>query len=314
MHRRQIMTHTALFGAGVALSACGGGNASGTLQNSGQNNAKNILLIHGAWHSAAHWNRVVERLTAQGHSVCALDLPGAGLNAKFPNAYLQNDAVGMATEPSPLAALQLSDYRDAVVAQIRKMSVNGKVTLVAHSLGGVTATLAGEAVPELIQRLVYVTALVPVRLKSILDYGALPENAGSLTTSIWVADPSVVGAARINPRNGDAAYVEKGRQAFYHDIATEDYLRFAALMVPDIALNIATGDGRGTAERWGRVPRSFVRCTQDRSQPIALQDLLIAEADAATPNNKFDVHTLASSHSPFASMPDALAKIIDELA
>lgn len=314
MHRRQIMTHTALFGAGVALSACGGGNASGTLQNSGQNNAKNILLIHGAWHSAAHWNRVVERLAAQGHSVCALDLPGAGLNAKFPSAYLQNDVAGMATEPSPLAALQLSDYRDAVVAQIRKMSVNGKVTVVAHSLGGVTATLAGEAVPELIQRLVYVTALVPVRLKSILDYGALPENAGSLTTSIWVADPSVVGAARINPRNGDAAYVEKGRQAFYHDIATEDYLRFAALMVPDIALNIATGDGRGTAERWGGVPRSFVRCTLDKSQPIALQDLLIADADAATPKNKFDVHTLASSHSPFASMPDALAKIIDELA
>ena len=37
---------------------------------------------------------------------------------------------------------------------------------------------------------------------------------------------------------------------------------------------------------------------------------MIAEADAVTPDNKFQVHTLASSHSSFASMPDKLAAIL----
>jgi hypothetical protein len=54
-----------------------------------------------------------------------------------------------------------------------------------------------------------------------------------------------------------------------------------------------------------------VRCTEDHTIPLALQDRMIAEADAATPGNPFTVHTLASSHSPFASMPDRLAKVLD---
>jgi hypothetical protein len=37
---------------------------------------------------------------------------------------------------------------------------------------------------------------------------------------------------------------------------------------------------------------------------------MISEADAATPTNKFQVHTLPSSHSSFASMPDRLAAVL----
>ena len=307
MKRRHLFKNTSLVAAGVALAACGAGSADGSAK-------KNFLFVHGAWHSSVHWNRVATLLSGMGHTVCAIDLPGAGLNASYPSSYLRNDFEALATEPSPLANIQLADYRDAVIRQIDKMSAHGKVTLVAHSLGGVTATVVAEAVPDAIERLVYVTALVPVRLKSIIDYGALPENAGSLTTGIWIADPALVGAARINPRSGDPAYLEKGRQAFYNDLTMAEYLKFAALLMPDIPLAVALADGRGTVERWGKVPRTFVRCTKDQSQPIRLQDLLIADADAATPSNKFDVKTLASSHSPFASMPAELATLLDGLA
>ena len=37
---------------------------------------------------------------------------------------------------------------------------------------------------------------------------------------------------------------------------------------------------------------------------------MIAEADAVTPDNKFEVNSLASSHSSFASMPDRLAEVL----
>jgi len=118
---------------------------------------------------------------------------------------------------------------------------------------------------------------------------------------------------RINPRNGDPDYVEAGRKALYGDVATEEYERYAAYFTPDLPLAVALDDARGTARRWGRVRRTFIRTLQDHAVPLALQDRMIADADAATPGNRFDVRTLDSSHSPFASMPEALADVLATL-
>jgi hypothetical protein len=41
---------------------------------------------------------------------------------------------------------------------------------------------------------------------------------------------------------------------------------------------------------------TYVRPTDDSALPLAVQDLMIAEGDALTPENPFDVHSLASSH------------------
>jgi hypothetical protein len=68
---------------------------------------------------------------------------------------------------------------------------------------------------------------------------------------------------RINQRDADPDYVEKGRQAFYNDLSTDEYVRFAAYLNPDRPLPVAFDDARGTADRWGRIPRTFVRCTED---------------------------------------------------
>ena len=53
---------------------------------------------------------------------------------------------------------------------------------------------------------------------------------------------------------------------------------------------------------------------QSLDEAYAIQDRMIADADELTPHNRFDVHTLPSSHSPFASMPDRLAAVLDALA
>jgi hypothetical protein len=54
----------------------------------------------------------------------------------------------------------------------------------------------------------------------------------------------------------------------------------------------------------GSLLRTFIRTTEDQTVPLPRQDGMIAEADALTPGNRFDVRSLPSSHSPFASMPD----------
>ena len=274
---------------------------------------RGFLLVHGAWHAAAHWNRVAEALNRLGHHVHALDLPGSGLDASYPDSYLRNDFAAFASAPSPIGAVRLADYRDAVVAELRRLAPSGGVTLVGHSFGGLAITQAAEAAPELVDRLVYVTAYVPAAQANGAALGALPEGAASLSGAILVGDPRATGAMRINPRDGDPAYVENGRLALYNDVSTEEYLRFAAYCNPDLPLAVAFDDARGTPERWGVVPRTFIRCTEDHTVPLALQDRMIAEADGLTPGNRFEVRTLPSSHSPFASMPDRLAEVLVSL-
>lgn len=270
----------------------------------------NFLFVHGAWHSSTHWNDIVGRLVAMGHRAFAIDLPGSGRNAEYPQSYLRNDFAAFATEPSPIANIGLADYTNAVVAQVEKMAAHGKVTLVGHSMGGLTITRVAEAVPDLLERLVYLSAYVPVRLASANDYSQLPENKPGISGALVVADPVATGAVRINPRNGDPEYVEHGRLALYNDVTTEEYVKYAVAFDPDLPVRVGVEDARGTVERWGKVPRVYIRTTEDHTVPPALQDRMILEADAATPHNKFVVHTLPSSHSAFASMPDRLVSTL----
>jgi len=274
---------------------------------------RSFLFVHGAWHTAMHWHRVTDRLVAMGHRAAAIDLPGSGLDAAYPAAFLQGDFGALQTEPSALGDVRLDDYVDAVTAQLTEMARYGTVTLVGHSFGGLTITRVAEAVPHLVRRLVYVTAYVPVNQKSGAEISMLPEGQTSLSGAVLVGDPTKTGAMRINPRDPDPGYVEKARSAFYNDLSTEEFRRYAACLNPDLPLAVCMDDARGTPQRWGTVPRAFVRTTEDHTIPLALQDRMIAEADAATPANRFVVRTLASSHSPFASMPDDLATVLADL-
>src|SRR6476646_5943099 len=148
---------------------------------------KNFLFVHGAWHAAAHWNDVVERLVTMGHRAFAIDLPGSGLNARYPQSYLRNDFTALASEPSPVAGIHLADYADAITTQLVSMARNGKVTLVGHSFGGLAITLAAEAQPELIERVIYLTAYVPVPdLPNAVALASLPEGQSSISGAILI--------------------------------------------------------------------------------------------------------------------------------
>ncbi len=312
MNRRDILTGA--VGMSVLAGVRRRTEADEASTSARSHRPKTFLLIHGAWHAAAHWSETARSLVIKGHRVLAIDLPGNGLKAKYPAAYLKQDLAALATEVSPLKGITREDYVDSTVAAIRELATSGeKVTVVGHSMGGLVITRAGEEVPELIQRLVYLTAFCPVKLPSLLAYGELPEGAGNQVGSLVVGKPSEVGAVRLNPRSADPAYRERARETFYNDLTMEQFLPFASGLSPDQPLGPVSSDTRGTRERWGMIPRTYVRCTKDNAIPIALQDRMIQEADEFTPNNRFDVKTLETSHSPFASQPRKLAEILSEL-
>lgn len=308
MKRRDLMKTALLGAATLPLARC-----AVPTPPVEQTERKTYLLVHGAWHSSLHWGRVAQNLSTLGHRVIAIDLPGHGLNARFPASYVAGDRVGFAEEPSPQRDISLADCASAVIEALKKLQDGPKPLLVGHSLGGAVITRAGELAPELIGRLVYLSAYCPLRLKTPVAYAALPEARTGYGERLFIGDSSKLGAARIDPR-GNAAYMEELRETYYHDVDTTGFLPFALSLTPDLPLPLWTSEVGATLERWGQIPRSYIRCTQDRAIAPALQDLMIREADAFTPANPFSVETLEASHSPFASQPERLSELLTGLS
>jgi pimeloyl-ACP methyl ester carboxylesterase len=272
---------------------------------------KTYVLVHGAWHNAQHWQPIATRLSTLGHPVVALDLPGHGLHARFPKAYISGDSAGLPKEASPVRDISLDDAAGNVVAALRALG-DANVVLVGHSVGGTVITRAAELAPEYVGRLVYLTAFVPVGLASPAAYGALPEFRTGYGEGLFIGNPAEIGAVRINPR-GDGAYLRQLHEAYYNDVAYDDFLPYATALTPDLPVSFWISEVKVTRERWGRIPRTFIRCTQDRALALAVQDRMIADADRYTTDNRFEVETIATSHSAFAAAPDALAAILAKL-
>ena len=268
-----------------------------------------FVLVHGAWHGAWTFERVIPALARHGSFAVARDLPAHGLNAPL-------DAAAFASQPSPVAATSLDDYADSVVATIDQVRAMGfdKVTLVGHSMGGVVVTAVGQKTPDKIARLVYLTAFMPASNVPAVAYIGAAENAGELVGPQFMADPMQVGALRIDHRSADPAYRARTRQAFFGDLSDAQFDAVAHLMTPDVPAQPMTTPVTLSAERWGALPRHYVRCHRDMAIRPALQARFIAEADAFTPGNRTVVHEMDTSHSPFFSQPEALAALLAHIA
>lgn len=276
-----------------------------------------FVFIHGTNSSSYGWSGLVSELSLRGHRCVAVDLPGHGDEAYFPRSYLApQDLDGLATEPSPLARFTIEDYVERVVGVVRRAHKYGPVVLVGSSQGGVTVSRVGNVVPELLHRVVYVAAYCCVELPSMVDYLSTPENSESLLPLIEaakVADPAVLGVARINWRSADPAVFDAVKQCLAGDYSDERVRWLMNTLEPDESAMIPVSDARGHAESWGTVPRTYVRFTRDRLIPLALQDRFIAEADQLTPDNPTDVRSVEAPHVGPFDRPE-LVEILTGLA
>jgi pimeloyl-ACP methyl ester carboxylesterase len=267
-----------------------------------------VVLVHGFWHGSWCWSLVTEQLAASGIASVAVDLDGHGLKGRSPASRWRRpfDPAAFAVEPSGPPAVTATSAAATLVKQIRVIGGGAPCVVVAHSMGGTVATAAAELEPSLFTHLVYVSALAPVN-GTAAAYAAMPENEGETLSSLLVADPLVVGAARLDP--GDPGRHAAIREALYGDVDEATAEAAISLLEPDGPIGIPTEAFAVTADRYGSIPHSYVVCTKDNALPVALQRRFIEEIDAmsATPTT---VTELDSSHSPFLSRPAALAAII----
>ncbi|MFI0774412.1 alpha/beta hydrolase [Streptomyces sp. NPDC021212] len=266
------------------------------------------VLVHGAWHSSWQWASTQRALAGLGALSLAVDLPGHGFDAPVPSGYHDPGQPGFATEKSALAGLTLEECAGAVVSALRAVRGHRRVVLVSHSAGGVSASLAAERAPELVDELVYLASVVPAGRPRFADYMAAPEQTATARgRGLMVGDPEAIGAFRVNPLSTDPEYAEELRLTYYQDVPAGSFARWRHALSPDLPFAIPTTPVALTRERWGRIPRTYLRCAEDHALTPAMQDLMIAEADAAMPDHPFAVRTLPGGHAPFAIRPAELA-------
>lgn len=236
-----------------------------------------VVLVHGAWMGAAAWDKVAADLRGRGYAVTAVELPGHGRDG------------------TPAEKLSLAGYIDAVAAAL---PANGRAVLVGHSMAGVVISGVAEKAPEKIARLIYVAAYLPKDGQSL--YQLSQGDADSQVPRWWrQADPKAYSPAWIDP----AGIVD----VFCADCSAADQQflidSHKAEAVPPLGTPV-----RLTAERFGRVPRTYVHTLKDRAVSVRLQRRMLADAGAAGPADR--VVELDTSHAPMLSQPRALADVI----
>jgi pimeloyl-ACP methyl ester carboxylesterase len=173
-------------------------------------------------------------------------------------------------------------YIDSVADLLRRQPE--PVVLVGHSMGGAVITAAAEAAPEKVARLVYLTAFIGP--SGISMTGALSSQAAG---------------------DGLIPVSERALPALYSDCAKEDVMLARLCLTPQAAEPLLAPIV-WTPERWGRIPRAFIGCTRDRIYSIADQRARFEGLPGGGPFVE-----LATGHSPFFSMPEALAETLEGL-
>ncbi|KDN86460.1 alpha/beta fold hydrolase [Kitasatospora cheerisanensis] len=311
---RRSALRAAVAGAG-ALTATVAGAATARADGPG-GGTPTFVLVHGSGSNSFYWQPLLRELGLRGHRALAVDLPGHGLGAYLPESYqFPQDLERLRTEPSPLSRVTLADFAAHVVGVVRRARRNGPVVLVGSSLGGATLNAVANQVPELIAHLVYASAFCPTRHPSVLRLVMTPEGATSAMFRIPpVPTAPELGVSRVDWRSGDPAFFAAVKDSLAADRTDAEVRALMNILEPDESAAVgADEDARGLPDRWGRVPRTYVRYTQDRTIPLALQDLMIREADATTPHNPFRTRSLPAPHAGPRD-PSLLADELDLVA
>ena len=237
-----------------------------------------FVLVHGAFHGAWCFVKLVPELEARGHRALAFDLPAQG------------------DDETPVELCSLGGNAGRIAEVVTALSE--PVILVGHSLGGISIAAAAELVAERIRRLVYLCAFLPKDGDSIASLSALPAAKKESGPKAF---------ARSADGLTMSAVPEMAPGRFYSDCSAAD-IAYALPRFRPQPMAVQKTPVRLSAERYGRVPRAYIECLDDRAVSLGLQRAMVA----ASPCDP--VISFATGHSPFFSAPALLAQTLGSLA
>lgn len=235
---------------------------------------KNYLLVHGAWGAAWEFDKVSELLSNEGHNVIAIDLPGHGENK------------------TNVADVTMNLYVQTVVDVINELNEN--VILVGHSLAGAIISQVAEIMPEKIDRLIFIAAMLLKNGDSPLEVMQDDDEGQLLSNTIFSEDgryatlsEETIRSILLNDINDDA-YLDSIIPKFLFNQATEPFMAKAQL----------------SEERFGSVEKHYIKASIDKVISPAAQEKMLS-------NWRVDkIVNLKSGHFPLTSMPETLVEKI----
>lgn len=236
-----------------------------------------MVLLHGSWHGAWCWHKVVPRLEAAGHRVLVPDLPAHGTQWRWlrgrTTLHHMARAVCNLLDTLPEPAL-----------------------LVAHSRGGIVASTVAEMRSDKVAGCVYLAAYLLRDGERVADY--FRQDKDSLVRR----------HIQISRSTLTDALPPAARQAtLYADCDAADVALAQSLLTPEPSLPALTRL-RLTDKRYGRIPRHYIELTQDCAITPALQRRMVAQSPCAS------VQHIEASHSAYFSQPVALSAAILRVA
>lgn len=235
-----------------------------------------VVLVHGAWHGAWCWERVVPALERRGLRTVALDLPGHG------------------EDPGPLVDL----HGDA--ARVRRVldDVDGPVLLVGHSYGGAVITEAGAH--RDVDHLVYLASF-PLRAgESCVACATAEADAAGID---WEGRPNLGAGFVVDAERRITLDPEVAASCLYNDCDAETVSWALRRIDAHPSANLEQSPA---AVAWQDKPSTYVVCDDDAAVHPDLQRIVARRCSATV--------RWPTGHSPFLSRPELVVDLLAGLA
>jgi pimeloyl-ACP methyl ester carboxylesterase len=233
------------------------------------------VLIHGSWHGAWCWYKIIPLLEQAGHTAIALDLPGHG------------------RDWTAARDISMQSYVDSVCKILDAQPE--PVILVGHSRGGIVISQTAEYRPEKIQTLVYLAAYL------------IPNGEAMLPTALGDTESLIASNLVLNEEEGHHMLKQEAfKAALDADCSQEDVTLATALLTPEPNAPVATPLNLSD-KNFGQIARIYIETLQDKGVSPNLQKKMYT----AIPCQK--VISMETSHSPFLSSPEKLVSHLTSL-
>ena len=234
-----------------------------------------MVLVHGAWHGAWAWDRVIPFLRTAGVECVALDLPGHGED-RGPFGDLHADAA------------RVGETLDSLTAD---------VVLVGHSYGGAVISEAG--LHPAVGHLVYLTAFVLDVGESCLSI-ATSDGAGHMGAE---GRPTLGAGSTVGADNTITLNPVNAAECLYNSCDPATVAWAVARLGPQ---PLATVSGTPTGGAWRDKQSTYVVCRDDMSIHPDLQRRMSQRCGS--------VLEWPTDHSPLLCHPELVAVLLAELA
>ncbi|XP_039122693.1 salicylic acid-binding protein 2-like [Dioscorea cayenensis subsp. rotundata] len=242
-----------------------------------------FILVHGAGHGAWCWYKLASLLESAGHKVTAMDLTGCGIDS---------------TSISEVKSVR--EYVKPLMEVMSALLPDERVVIVGHSLGGMSISFAIQAFPHKIAVAVFATAFIcspdsPLSESFIENYRRTSDGSTLLDSQLYFDEgPENLPTAVLF---GEQLLTEK----MYQLCPSEDVKLASKLMRPSkLFVSELHDSSLFTKERYGSVPKVYIKCTKDKILTENFQQWMINRASVT------EVIEIDSDHMVMLSKPREL--------